>query len=224
MLCPTGSCTQLHAVEHALSLKSPTIVRRSRCVWWLQLYSPSALKTAVSSNHLCLGGSDSAFNAALPLHAFCTQVQVNFRNGTSPAPSLSHFLLQCEEILKPGQILLITPQHESQCEPPPPPLLPRSSETMSTSIQKPNSHLGLVFGKGETSRCWKRGQSGDGRCRNHIGIQRRGETAVGGGSLRYRKNVKLSLHRNFIDWPLFEEKPSSSLNMGKGDGKLGISL
>lgn len=114
----TGSSTQLHAVEHALSLKSPTIVRRSRCVWWLQLYSPSALRTAVSSNHLCLGGSDSPFNAALPLHAFCTQVQVNFRNGTSPAPSLSHFLLQCEEILKPGQILLITPQHESWSEPP----------------------------------------------------------------------------------------------------------
>lgn len=26
--------------------------------------------------------------------------------------------------------------------------------------------------------------------------------SCGGGSRRYRKNVKLSLHRNFIDWPL----------------------
>lgn len=48
------------------------------------------------------------------------------------------------------------------------------------------------------------------------------EKQLWGGSLRYRKNVKLSLHRNFIDWPLFEEKPGSSLNMGKGDSKLGI--
>lgn len=85
MLCTTGFCTELHTVEagneYALSLKSPIILRWSRCVWWLHRYWPSALKTTVSSNHLCLGGSDLRFNAALPLHAFCTQVQVNFRNG-----------------------------------------------------------------------------------------------------------------------------------------------
>lgn len=120
MLCPTGSCTELHAAEYALSLKSLTVVRRRRCVWQLQLYLPPTLKTTVSSNHLWLGGSDSPFNAALHLHAFCTQVQVNFRNGTSPTSSLSHFLLQREDILKPGQILLITPQRESWRETPPP--------------------------------------------------------------------------------------------------------
>lgn len=132
-------------------------------------------RLSVSSNHLCLGGSDACFNAALPLHAFCTQVQVNFRNGTDPAPSLSHFLLQCEEIFKTrtnivnnssawGTALGHRPHTTTG--------LPGSSEAMSTSIPKLNNHLG------ETGNWLSCG----GRCRNHTGIQRNRE--VGGGRCR----------------------------------------
>lgn len=61
----------------------------------------------------------------------------------SPTSSLSHFLLRCEEILKAGQTLLITPRHKLWRG------TPRwGPKTMSTSIQKLNSHLGLVFDEG----------------------------------------------------------------------------
>lgn len=182
MLCPTGSCTELHAVR-TISEITDCCTPEKMCLTATALF---ATNSTVSSNHLWLGGSDSPFNAALHLHAFCTQVQVNFRNGTSPTSSLSHFLLRREEILKPGQILLITPT--------------------------------LTHAEVERK---KKEEICDGSCRNHTGGEgkRKGEA---GGSLQCRKNVKLSFHWNFIDWPLFEVRPGISLNMGKRDGKLGI--
>lgn len=148
MLCTTGFCTELHTLEagneYALSLKSLIIVRWSRCVWWLQRYLPSALKSTVSSNHLCLGGSDWRFNATLPLHAFCTQVQVNFRNGLTHLFPLPFPPAMWREFESRTNIV-----HNSSAR-----IVARdpvlgSSQTMSTSIRKLNSHLGLVFDEGE---------------------------------------------------------------------------
>lgn len=165
MLCTTGFCTELHTVEagneYALSPKSPIIVRWSRCVWWLQLYSPSALKTTVSSNHLCLGGSDSRFNAVLPLHAFCTQVQVNFRNGLTHLFPLPLPPAMWRDFESRTNIVNNSSARVMARDP-----VLGSSKTMSTSIQKLNSHLGLVFDGGadvkKRTELWQVPQS----CRN----------------------------------------------------------
>lgn len=60
------------------------------------------------------------FNAALPLHVVCTQVQVNFRNGSHPLP-LTSPTSSCLNVKRYqiGQILLITPYHTSWRQDPP---------------------------------------------------------------------------------------------------------
>lgn len=66
-----------------------------------------------------------------------------------------------------------------------------SSETMSTSIQKLNSHLGLVFDEGADVKKEDRVVTGAAIMQESRGMEkRRGERC----SPRCRKNVKLSFH------------------------------
>lgn len=58
------------------------------------------------------GGLTHTLTVALPLHVVCTQVQVNFRNGTHPPPPSPTSCLNVKRY-QIGQILLITPHHKS---------------------------------------------------------------------------------------------------------------
>lgn len=92
-----------------------------------------------------VGRLTHALNVVLPLHAVCTRVQVNFRNGahTLLFPLLLPSLMWRDTKL--GQILLIAPRHKlclgNQ---------PLGAEwKILTSIQKQNNHHLQVFSGAE---------------------------------------------------------------------------
>lgn len=102
-------------------------------------------------------------NVALPLHAVCTKVQVNFRNGTdTPLPSPTS---SCNVTKYQTWTNIVNNSSSYMMVQDP----PRGRMKILTGIQKQNNRLNLVFCEGER---WERGLCFDRSCSNHAGIHR----------------------------------------------------